>query len=73
MKKLVLLLFLSIITFSSESIKNFNMDVEALSNGVLNVNEKIVYRTDEYGKHGIYRIMPYKYSNGSYFKFEDRI
>ncbi|CAM3115297.1 DUF2207 domain-containing protein [Streptobacillus felis] len=75
MKKLVIFFvtLLSIFTFSFEKISNFEMDIKVEQNGVLNVTEKITYITDAEGRRGIYRIIPFKYSNGSYFKFEDRV
>lgn len=75
MKKitLFLLMFISLFTFSSEEIVKYDMKVLINKDLSIDVNEVIRYKTDEYGKRGIYRIIPYKYSNGSYFKMEDRI
>ncbi|WP_064616639.1 DUF2207 domain-containing protein [Streptobacillus moniliformis] len=73
MKKILFFLFISIFTFSFESISNFEMDILVNPNGVLDVTERITYITDSNRKRGIYRIIPFKYDSGSYFKFEDRI
>lgn len=74
MKKIfILFLFISLNIFSAESIKNYHIDVNVNKNGSVSVIEKITYLTDEIDKRGIYRIIPFKYSNASYFKMEDRI
>lgn len=73
MKRILLLLLFSMLTFSNEFIKNYDVDVELNTKGYLEVVEKITYVTDDSNKRGLFRVIPYKYSNASYFKFEDRI
>ncbi len=75
MKKMLFLflVFISVFTFSLETISNFEMDIVVKPNGVLDITERITYVTDSETKRGIYRIIPFKYNNGSYLKFEDRI
>lgn len=75
MKKIFIFffIFISMFAFSAESISNFEMDLVVKQNGVLDVTERITYITDTEGKRGIYRIIPFKYDNGSYLKFEDRV
>ncbi|QXW65512.1 DUF2207 domain-containing protein [Streptobacillus moniliformis] len=46
MKKILFFLFISIFTFSFESISNFEMDILVNPNGVLDVTERITYITD---------------------------
>jgi|GEM_PF-1701437 len=76
MKKFFVILFLcisSIVSFSNEKITNFDVDLKVNKNGSIDVVERISYITDEEGKRGIYRNIPYKYENASLIKFENKI
>ena len=76
MKKFFVILFLcisSILSFSNEKITNFDVDLKVNKNGSIDVVERISYITDEEGKRGIYRNIPYKYENASLIKFENKI
>lgn len=70
---LFLIFLLNIISFSNEKITNFDVDFKVNKNGSVDVIERISYVTDEYGKRGIYRNIPYKYDNASVIKFENKI
>ena len=70
---LFLIFLLNIISFSNEKITNFDVDFKVNKNGSVDVIERISYMTDEYGKRGIYRNIPYKYDNASVIKFENKI
>lgn len=70
---LFLIFILNIISFSNEKITNFDVDFKVNKNGSVDVIERISYVTDEYGKRGIYRNIPYKYDNASVIKFENKI
>lgn len=70
---LFLIFILNIISFSNEKITNFDVDFKVNKNGSIDVVEKISYITDEDGKRGIYRNIPYKYDNASVIKFENKI
>ena len=70
---LFLIFLLNILSFSNEKITNFDVDFKVNKNGSVDVIERISYVTDEYGKRGIYRNIPYKYDNASVIKFENKI
>ena len=70
---LFLIFLLNILSFSNEKITNFDVDFKVNKNGSIDVVEKISYITDEDGKRGIYRNIPYKYDNASVIKFENKI
>ena len=70
---LFLIFLLNIISFSNEKITNFDVDLKVNKNGSIDVVERISYITDEEGKRGIYRNIPYKYENASLIKFENKI
>ena len=70
---LFLIFLLNILSFSKEKITNFDVDFKVNKNGSVDVIERISYVTDEYGKRGIYRNIPYKYDNASVIKFENKI
>ena len=70
---LFLIFLLDILSFSNEKITNFDVDFKVNKNGSVDVIERISYVTDEYGKRGIYRNIPYKYDNASVIKFENKI
>ena len=76
MKKIFVVFFillLNVLSFSNEKITDFNVDFKVNKNGSIDIVEKISYITDEDGKRGIYRNIPYKYDNASVIKFENKI
>lgn len=74
MKKLflVFIFILGNIIFSTEIIKNYDVDITVNKNGIIDVIESFDYFTDLDYKHGIIRKIPI-ITDGSYLKLEDKM
>ncbi|MFA5714741.1 MAG: DUF2207 domain-containing protein [Candidatus Paceibacterota bacterium] len=72
-KVLFLIMFALFISFPAlaEEISNYEVDITINTDSTINVQEKIFYNFGENQKHGIYRDIPFKYSDrGGIFTVE---